>query len=793
MRHSVHFSLLCSLVFLLLAEPVEVEAQSSEPTYLDETRPTEQRVDDLLRRMTLEEKVAQMLSIHGEKSTFTDEEGTFDPTNPTRWFEVGIGRIERPNEGHTAREEAEYTNAIQQWVKENTRLGIPVLFHEEGLHGVQAEQSTSFPIPMAMASSWNPGLVRDMYEVVAKDIRARGAHQALTPVVDVAREPRWGRIEETFGEDPYLTSQFSVAAVKGFQGDATFDGTDHVIATLKHMTGHGQPQSGTNIGPATFSERTLREIFFPPFEAAIEEAGALSVMASYNEIGGVPSHTNRWMLHDVLREEWGFDDVIVSDWFAIYELISRHSVATDTAHAARQALDATVDIDLPDGQAYPTLLEQVQNGTVSEGAIDRAVRRLLRAKFQMGLFEDPYVEPEEAAQTAGAEHQRDLALEAAQQGITLLKNEGVLPLDTDEIERIAVIGPHAAETLLGGYSGEPRHTVSILEGVRQQVGDEVAVEYAEGVRITEDSVFTDDPQPHVGGSRSYTRWITNEVVQPDSAANQQRIQNAVELARESDVAIVAVGGNEQTSREAWAEAHLGDRTQLDMVGQQEELVEAVLETETPTVTMLNHGRPLAIPELVEKVPALLDGWYLGQETGRAVADVLFGEVNPSGHLPVTIPRSVGQLPRFYNHKPSALRGYLDDSTKPLFPFGYGLSYTSFTYENIQLEPAEIGRYGTTTLTVDVTNTGDRAGTDVVQMYLRDRVSEVTRPVKELRGFERVSLEPGETTTVSFEIGSDDLSFHGTNMEEIIEPGLFDIMVGHSSDDVQSVELRVVEK
>lgn len=791
---SLRSTLLTLSTLLLLMAPIDAQGQANNPAYLDVTLPIDQRVDDLLRRMTLEEKVAQMLSIHQEKSTFTDEDGNFDPTHPTRWFEVGIGRIERPNEGHTAREEAEYTNAIQRWVKENTRLGIPVLFHEEGLHGVQAEQSTSFPIPMAIASSWNPDLVKDIYEVVAKDIRARGAHQALTPVVDVAREPRWGRIEETFGEDPYLTSEFSVAAVRGFQGDATFDGKDHVISTLKHMTGHGQPQSGTNIGPATFSERTLREVFFPPFEAAIEEAGALSVMASYNEIGGVPSHTNRWMLHDVLREEWGFDDVIVSDWFAIYELISRHSVAKDTAHAARQALDATVDIDLPDGQAYPTLLEQVQTGTVSEAAIDRAVRRLLRAKFQMGLFEDPFVEPKRAAQTAGAVRQRDLALKAAEQGITLLKNEGnLLPLNIEDVERIAVIGPHAAETLLGGYSGEPRHTVSILEGVRQQVGDHVTVQYAEGVRITEDSVFTDDPQPLMGGSRSYTRWITDKVVRADSAANEERIREAVELARESDVAIVAVAGNEQTSREAWAETHLGDRTRLDMLGQQEELVRAVLETGTPTATVLNHGRPLAVPEVVEAVPALLEGWYLGQETGRAVANVLFGETNPSGHLPITIPRSVGQLPRFYNHKPSALRGYLFDSTEPLIPFGYGLSYTSFEYGTPQLKSKQIGRYGSTSVTIEVTNTGDRPGSDVVQLYLRDRVSSVTRPVKELRGFERVRLQAGETTTVSFEIGPDDLSFYGSDMKEIVEPGLFDIMVGHSSDDVQSVELEVVEK
>ncbi len=788
------FSILALGLFLSTV-PAQAQNSGGEPAYLDETLPTEQRVDDLLSRMTLEEKVAQMLSLHQAKATFTNDDGEFDPQNPNRWFEGGVGRIERPQENHSAREEAEYTNAIQRWVKENTRLGIPVLFHEEGLHGVMADQSTSFPIPLAMASSWNPGLVEDMYGVVAEDMRARGAHQALSPVVDVARDSRWGRTEETFGEDPYLTTRLSVASVKGLQGDATFDEKRHVIATLKHMTGHGQPQSGINVAPATFSERNLREIFFPPFEAAIEEADALSVMASYNEIGGVPSHTNRWMLHDVLREEWGFDGVVVSDWTAISQLITEHHVAGDTAEAARQALDATVDIDLPDGNSYPTLFEQVREGKVSEAAIDRAVRRLLRAKFQLGLFEDPYVEPDRAAATAGAESQRDLALEAAQQGITLLKNEAdLLPLNGDQYDDVAVIGPHAAEVLLGGYASRPRHTVSIYDGVQQQLGNDVNVEYAEGVRITEDSVFTDDPQPHVGGERSRARNSAHTVVRTDSAANEERIQDAVGLARQSDLAIVVVGGNEHTAREGYETYHLGDRTALDMVGRQEELVRAVQGTGTTTVTVLNHGRPAAIPELVEDVPALLETWYLGQETGTAVADAIFGEINPSGHLPVTIPRNVGQLPLFYNHKPSALRGYLFGSTEALFPFGHGLSYTSFEYENLQLETAEIGPQGSTTATVEVTNTGARAGSDVVQLYLHDRVSSVTRPVKELRGFERVTLAPGETTTVSFDIGPDDLSFYGERMKEIVEPGRFDLMVGHSATDVgATTTLEVVER
>jgi len=786
--------LLTAFGLLIFVGDAAAQDPSDEPAYRDASLPITQRVDDLLGRMTLKEKVGQMMSIHQEKAAFTDDQGQFAPSDPPAWFEVGIGRIERPQEGHTPREEAEYTNAIQRWVRENTRLGIPVMFHEEGLHGVMADESTSFPQALAMASTWEPDIVQDIYEVVAKDMRARGAHQALTPVIDVTRDPRWGRIEETFGEDPYLTSRFGVSAVRGFQGDATFDDDEHVVATLKHMTGHGQPQSGMNIAPANHDERVLREIFFPPFKAAVQEAGALSVMASYNEIAGVPSHTNRWMLNDVLRQEWGFDGVIVSDWFAIYQMITQHKVAADTADAARQALNATVDVDLPDGETYPTLVDQVREGIVPESAIDKAVRRLLRIKFEFGLFEDPFVEPDRAAAIAGADEQRSLARDAARKAVTLLKNDGdLLPLDPDEYEDVAVIGPHAAEVLLGGYAGRPSHTVSIYEGVQNKLPD-ADVQYAEGARITEDSVFTDDPQPHMEGTRSRARNSADRVVLADSTANRARIEEAVDLARESDVAIVVVGGNEQTGREGYLTTHLGDRTRLDLVGQQEELVRSVLGTGTPTVTMLINGRPLAIPELAEDVPALLEGWYLGQETGTAVADVIFGDVNPGGHLPVTVPRSVGQLPMFYNHKPSARRGYLFESTEPLYHFGHGLSYTSFEYDNLELESSEIGKYGKTTVSVDVTNTGDRSGADVVQLYLRDQVSEVARPVKELRGFERITLDPGETRTVSFEIGPDDLSFYGKDMDRIIEPGLFDVMVGHSSADIaQSTTLEVVRK
>ena len=782
------------LTVALFAGAASAQARQDRAPYLDPSLPIERRVDDLLGRMTLEEKVGQMLCLWQGKRAITDREGRFDPARAPKWFRIGVGRIERPGEGHGARAEAEYTNAIQRWVKDSTRLGIPVLFDEEALHGLEAEQTTSFPQAIALASTWNPELVERVFAVAAAEARARGVHQVLAPVVDVARDPRWGRIEETYGEDPYLAARMGVAAVRGFQGTDAVVGSSHGLATLKHMTGHGQPESGTNVGPAPYGERSLRDVFLYPFEVVIKEAGARSVMPSYNEVDGIPSHANRWLLHDVLRGEWGFDGVIVSDWFAIAQLDEVHHVAADVGEAARRALAATVDIELPDVQAYGTLVDQVRQGRVAEATIDSAVRRLLRPKFELGLFENPLVDSDAADRLSGADASRSLALDAARQAITLLKNDGgVLPLSAERLSRVAVIGPHAAEVLLGGYSGGPRHLVSILEGIRTRLGPRATVEYAEGTRITEDSTFTREPQPHVGGTRSHARWGADRVVLADSASNAGRRAAAVALARRSQVAIVVVGDNEMTSREAYASNHLGDRADLGLPGQQEELVRAVLTTGTRTVLVLIHGRPLSIPTLALRVPAILDGWYLGQETGTAVAEALFGDINPGGKLPVTVARHVGQLPVFYNHKPSARRGYLFDTAQPLFPFGYGLSYTTFAYANLRVAPARIGTRERTTVSVDVTNTGARAGDEVAQLYIRDVVSMATRPVKELRGFRRVTLQPGETRTIRFEIGPEQLSYHGPDMKRVVEPGRFDVMVGGNSVDVSSVALDVVEE
>ncbi len=784
-----------ALVLAVSASTGHAQGARGHP-YQDRQRPIAQRVADLLSRMTLEEKVGQMLSVRASTSGLIAADGSFDSTRVTDWFRTGIGRIERPSDGHDARGEAEFTNAVQRWVTTHTRLGIPILFHEEALHGLRALDATSFPQAIALASSWNPALVERVFTVVAAETRARGAQQVLAPVIDIARDPRWGRIEETYGEDPWLTARLGVAAVRGLQG-VRAQGSDaplapeHVIATLKHMTGHGQPESGMNIAPASLGERTLRDMFLVPFEAAVKEAGALSVMPSYNEIDGIPSHANRWMLHDVLRGEWKFDGTIVSDWSAIQDLITRHHLAADKAEAARLALAATVDIELPDIETYQTLVAQVQSGVVPVAEVDAAVRRLLTAKFLLGLFDDPYVDPGKAADISGASTHRPLALEAARQSIILLKNDNAtLPLDASTLSRVAVIGPHAAELMLGNYSGTPRFGVTILEGIRARLPAGARVEYAEGARITEDSTFTTDPQPHMGGTRSHQRSGGNTVVTTRPADNVPRIAAAVELARRSQVAIVVVGDNEQTSREGFAESHLGDRAAIDLPGEQEALVHAIVATGTPTVLVLIHGRPASIPDVVHEVPAILDGWYLGQESGTAIAEVLFGDVNPGGKLPLTVARDIGQLPVFYNYKPSARRGYLSASTEPLFPFGFGLSYTTFSYANLRLSSASIAPDGHTTVSVDVTNTGGRAGEEVVQLYIRDVTSRATRPVKELRGFSRVLLQPGETRTVHFEIGRAELEYHDPEMHRVVEPGAFDVMVGGNSVNVQEVRLDV---
>jgi beta-glucosidase len=757
------------------------------PPYKNPKLASAQRVKDLLKRMTIEEKAAQMVCVWREKADkLVDAEGNFDYAKAKAAFanSCAPGQVGRPSDagkGKTARGMAELTNAIQKFFVEESRLGIPVMFHEECLHGHAAVEGTSFPQPIALGATFNPGLVESIFTATALEARSRGAHQALTPVVDVAREPRWGRVEETYGEDPYLVSRLGIAAVRGFQGKGNLRDHKHMIATLKHFVGHGQPESGMNCAPANVSMRVLRETFLYPFKEVLKHTGVLSIMPSYNEVDGVPSHTNRWLLRDVLRKEWGFEGFVVSDYFAIWELGYRpdthgHFVARDKLDSCAQAVRAGVNLEMPDPDCYLHLPELVRQGALKEEELDELIAPMLFWKFEMGLFEDPYVNVSEAERVTGCEAHEAVALQAAHEAITLLKNEnGLAPLDLRKIATIAVIGPNANRTLLGGYSGVPKHEVTVLEGIKEKVGKRAEVLYSEGCKIT------------IGGS-----WNQDEVVASDPEEDRKGIAEAVEVAKKADVIVLAIGGNEQTSREAWGLNHMGDRATLDLIGRQEELVKAMLETGKPGIVFLFNGRPLSINYLQQNVPVIYECWYLGQESGRAVADVLFGDYNPGGKLPISFPRSVGHVPVFYNYKPSARRGYLFDDVSPLYAFGFGLSYTSFAISNPRLTKSTINRKGSTRLLVEVSNTGKCAGTEVVQLYIRDVVSSATRPVKELKAFQKVRLEPGQHTTVTLDITPDQLAFYDVNMNYVVEPGDFEIMVGNSSrdSDLQKVVLHV---
>lgn len=773
------------------AQEVAVERAMKDAPYWNANLPVEQRVEDLLARMTLEEKVAQIITIWDSKGKIQSAGDVFDPAKASATFPHGVGQIARPSDRNgpssprvvprrNIADSIQYVIDAQKWAMANTRLGIPVLFHEESLHGLAAKDATAFPQAIGLASTWDPALVRDINALIADETLARGVHSVLSPVVDVARDPRWGRIEETFGEDPFLVGEMGVASVEGLMGTGTARklAPGKVMATLKHMTGHGQPESGTNVGPAQISERTLREMFFPPFEQVVKRTKIDAVMASYNEIDGVPSHANKWLLEDVLRGEWGYRGAVVSDYYAIEDMARLHNIAPDNARAGEIALLAGVDVDLPEGAGFKDLARSVREGRVPLAAVDNAVRRLLTTKFNAGLFDNPW--PDLAkAQTSNGPEGVALARLAAEKSLVLLKNNGALPLALPGAANakkptIAVIGPNADVARLGGYYGEPRASVTPLAGLRAAVGDRANIVHAMGVEIVKgDSDWWDDP-----------------VELGDRDENLRRIAEAVEVAKTADTIVLFIGDTEKTSREGWAAGHLGDRTSLDLVGEQNELFAALKALGKPVVAVLVNGRPPSYPTIAAEADAILETWYAGEQQGTAIADALLGNVNPGGKLPVTVARNAGQLPMFYNHKPSARRGYLFDTTAPLYPFGWGLSYTTFSLGAPQLSAASITAGQGVTVTVPVTNTGSRAGDEVVQVYLRDDVSSVTRPVKELVGFQRVTLQPGETRNVTVTIQPRAFMLWNTAMEQVIEPGTFTLMTGANSEELQTVTLTV---
>ncbi|NLE35543.1 MAG: beta-glucosidase [Bacteroidales bacterium] len=749
--------------------------------YKDASLPVRKRVEDLMARMTIEEKCAQLMGLwNGGVEDFKPE--IFDdPQKMKEIFGNGCHSVHPAPFG--IKDTVRMRNAIQKYLVEETRLGIPAIFVDEGQHGMMRPEATVFPQAIGMACSWDTTLFERIYGVVAHEMRSRGTHHALTPVIDVCRDPRWGRTEETYGEDPYLNGMLSIAAVKGLQGnDKGKVDKNHVAATLKHLVGHGESEGGLNQGPANYSMRVLHDYHMPPFKMCIDHAKPLSVMPSYNEVDGVPSHANKWLLKDLLRGKWGYKGMIVSDYYGVDQLYNKHFVSADATEAATTAFNCGVQYEFPQANMYRILPELVRKRKVKKEDVDHAVEQVLTFKFSLGLFEDPYVDEKQAIVVSKSLTHRKLALKAARESIVLLKNDGLLPLKKGRYKKIAVIGPCAKDLWFGGYSGEPYEKVSILDGVRAKAGNSTEVLFAQGCRLT------------INTTLSYFNWKYDEIKFASREENLKLIKEAVKVASGADLVILALGENEHLCREAWAQTHIGDNMTLDLFGEQNELADAITALGKPVVLYLMNGRPLSVNKLAEKVPAIVEGWYMGQETGTAAADILFGEVNPSGKLTITFPKSAGQLPMYYNHKPTAQwQDYLSQDVRPLFHFGYGLSYTRFKYGKPVLKKSTIKKGESTKVTVEVTNAGKMAGDEIVQLYIHDTVSSVTRPVKELKGFARISLKPGETKKVSFDVTPDKLAFHNIDMKYVVEPGDFEIMTGSSSrdEDLQKTVLVVV--
>jgi beta-glucosidase len=656
------------------------------------------------------------------------------------------------------RPQAELLNQLQKIATEKTRLKIPLIFFEEGTHGLINPQGTVFPEGLAIGSTWNTDLVKNIYGVVAKESRTRGIHFLGTLVVEPNRDPRLGRNEETYSEDPYLCSEIIEAIVRGTQGD-DISAKDKAIPILCHFPGQSQPVSGLERGAMEISERTLREVFLPPWIAGIKKAGALGVMATYPSIDGLPSHASDKLLTKILREELGFNGLVMCEGDGINILVYEKIVST-MKEAGALCLKAGVDVSIWNEDGYLNALrENVEEGKVSIDDVDRSVRRILKIKYLLGLFDNPYVDVDIAEKEANTKKSRALALQTAQEGIVLLKNEkNLLPLKKD-IKNIAVIGPNADadRNQLGDYNSRPvtQEVVTVLKGIQNKVSPQTKINYVKGCEIIGNTL--------------------NE------------IEKAKEAAKKSDIAIVVVGEIGETTN---GEDH--DVTSLDLTGNQEELIKAVYSTGTPTIVVLINGRPLSIRWTAENVPAIVEAWMCGEEGGNAVADVLFGDYNPGGRLPITIPRHSGQLPAYYNYKHSKDywinrgwgKSYVDMDASPLYNFGFGLSYTSFEYTNLQITPDKTGPSGEVNVSVDIQNTGKRAGDETVQLYINDEISSMSTPVIALKGFEKVNLAAGEKKTLRFKLKPEHLSFLDRNLEPVVEPGIFKVMVGSSSKDIR---------
>jgi beta-glucosidase len=741
--------------------------------YSDPNQTVEKRVNDLLSRMTLEEKVGQMNQfvglehIRGAERFMTEEElrnntaNAFYPGTTSydvrEWTKQGL--IGSFLHVLTLKE----ANELQALALQS-RLKIPVIFGIDAIHGnANAPDNTVYPTNINLACSFDTDLAYKIARQTALEMRAMNMHWTFNPNVEVARDPRWGRVGETYGEDPYLVSLLGVATVKGYQGEL---GHQDVIACVKHFVGGSQPINGTNGSPTDLSERTLREVFFPPFKTGIE-AGSYTLMTAHNELNGIPCHSNRWLMDDVLRKEWGFKGFVVSDWMDIEHIYDLHRTAETLKEAFYQSIMAGMDMHMHGILWNEYVCELVREGRIPESRIDQSVRKILTAKFILGLFEQPFADEATTMDIRLCTEHRQTALDAARNGIVLLKNDGLLPLDVSKYKKIMVTGINADDqNILGDWSSlqKDENVITILKGLKM---------------IAPDTQFDFVDQG----------WNPQKM-------NPAKLKEAADKAKTADLNIVVAG--EYMMRFRWNERTDGedtDRSDINLVGLQQELIEKVHASGKPTIVILINARPLGVEWVAKNVSALIEAWAPGQYGGQAIAEILYGKVNPSAKLAVTIPRSTGQIQMIYNHKPSQyFHPYVTTPSTPLFPFGYGLNYTSYQYGDISLSKNEIGKNETIQVTVPVTNTGKIAGTEIVQLYIRDEYSSVTRPVKELKDFVRVELASGETKTVEMTITPDKLAFYDQQMNWIVEPGTFKIMVGASSkdEDLKTATLRVTE-
>ncbi|MEH6679173.1 MAG: glycoside hydrolase family 3 N-terminal domain-containing protein [Sediminicola sp.] len=880
-------TMLCLLTFLGVSS--NGIAQRAKYPYQEANRPVEERVSDLLGRMSLEEKVRQMDMYKGE---YFKEKELFDRKKTQKTIgTLGVGAIH-----DIYPRSAKMINDLQTYVISKNRWGIPALIMAEVLHGYVDDGSTAMPMNIGLGASWDTELMERVGKVIGAETRAHGVHFGLGPVLGIGREPRWGRVAETFGEDTYLAGEMGLSMVNGMQGN-DFTSDSSIIAEPKHFAVHSYPQAGGNSSPVIVGERTAREDFLPVFEKVYKKGGALGAMCAYSELDGIPCAANHWLLTDVLRNEWGFKGIVVSDLGAIKYLQTTHFVTDSPRESIKEAVTAGVDMqfyDFTNEFWQQTLIDLVKKGELSMEHIDRAAAGVLRLKFLLGLFENPLVGEQLIQERVHSVANQEIALEAAHKSIVLLKNQNnTLPL-TQEIRTIAVIGPNADASRLGGYSVRNKTGITVLEGIRNKVGPNVEVWYEEGVPlivkgqvIKSEFLHTPDGKQNglkgeyfnnknLEGSPVLTRidpqlefdwpWSPGDGVNDDQfsirwtgvlkatesfdgwlglssddgvrmwvddqlvidnwskgataivtapmqiiAGKEYKIriemweggwgarahfrwnlekvnfQPAVDIAKKADVAIVVVGESNELVEEN------RDVATLDLHGEQLALVQAIQKTGTPVVCVLINGRPLAINWINDHIPAILEAWFPGEAGGNAVADVLFGNYNPAGRLPITVPRSVGQLPIYYNQKPSAIHKYVSESQDPLYPFGHGLSYTRFHYGNVKVAPLTIDPKERTMVSVEVTNTGDMDGEEVVQLYINDVYSSVTTPLKTLKGFKRIYLKKGESTVVTFELGPAELAIWNRSMERVVEEGDFEVMVGGNATDVQKARFQVIKQ